>query len=268
MCFFFPRLPPGLSLDDLDKLDSLKQEFSLHLSSALEHPYFPVCLCLEQGAYINGLFMAGARWDDDNMCIEDSFPKARLCTGSESNIFWSDSLLAQPKRLKFHTLRLLRWIMVKMYEIVWMMRWYAMKKELPPCLAFPAFRCSGMKCPQSGWSLPWTYRLVADLLERRTRDDVNLCQNCQHTRTIQSIQRWFTVCYCFDDFVRLSCSTTPWTSCADFWPFFIVLSPLPHRAPRWRSLMTHTTTTSSTMLLSNRRNMEPTTSKFWTSRSK
>jgi hypothetical protein len=28
-----------------------------------------------KGAYINGLFMAGARWDDDNMCIEDSFPK-------------------------------------------------------------------------------------------------------------------------------------------------------------------------------------------------
>ena len=32
------------------------------------------CL-LVKGAYINGLFMAGARWDDDNMCIEDSFPK-------------------------------------------------------------------------------------------------------------------------------------------------------------------------------------------------
>ena len=29
-----------------------------------------------QGAYINGLFMSGARWDDDNMCVEDSFPKA------------------------------------------------------------------------------------------------------------------------------------------------------------------------------------------------
>eukprot|EP00931_Biecheleriopsis_adriatica_P052316 TRINITY_DN3041_c0_g1_i3.p1 TRINITY_DN3041_c0_g1~~TRINITY_DN3041_c0_g1_i3.p1 ORF type:complete len:5045 (+),score=1273.98 TRINITY_DN3041_c0_g1_i3:2025-15137(+) len=28
-----------------------------------------------KGAYINGLFMAGARWDDDNMCVEDSFPK-------------------------------------------------------------------------------------------------------------------------------------------------------------------------------------------------
>lgn len=74
------------SLDDLDKLDSLKKEFSLHLSSTFEHPYNPVCLCLEQGAYINGLFMAGARWDDDNMCIEDSFPKARLCTGTESNM--------------------------------------------------------------------------------------------------------------------------------------------------------------------------------------
>ena len=35
-----------------------------------------------------------------------------------------------------------------------------------------------------------------------------------------------------------------------FHPFF------PMGAPRWRSLMTHTTTTSSTMLLSNRRNME------------
>eukprot|EP00913_Durusdinium_trenchii_P022198 g20858.t1 len=28
-----------------------------------------------KGAYINGMFMSGARWDDDNMCIEDSFPK-------------------------------------------------------------------------------------------------------------------------------------------------------------------------------------------------
>jgi len=27
------------------------------------------------GAYINGLFMDGARWDDDNMYVEDSFPK-------------------------------------------------------------------------------------------------------------------------------------------------------------------------------------------------
>jgi len=32
-----------------------------------EHP--------EVGAYINGLFMDGARWDDDNMCVADSFPK-------------------------------------------------------------------------------------------------------------------------------------------------------------------------------------------------
>lgn len=29
----------------------------------------------EKGAYINGLFMDGARWDDDNGYIEDSFPK-------------------------------------------------------------------------------------------------------------------------------------------------------------------------------------------------
>jgi len=29
----------------------------------------------ELGSYINGLFMDGARWDDDNMCVEDSFPK-------------------------------------------------------------------------------------------------------------------------------------------------------------------------------------------------
>jgi dynein heavy chain len=29
----------------------------------------------EKGAYINGLFMAGARWDDDNMVVEDSYPK-------------------------------------------------------------------------------------------------------------------------------------------------------------------------------------------------
>jgi len=28
-----------------------------------------------KGAYINGLFMAGARWDDDEMCVEDSYPK-------------------------------------------------------------------------------------------------------------------------------------------------------------------------------------------------
>jgi dynein heavy chain len=32
-----------------------------------EHP--------EKGAYCNGLYMAGARWDDDNMVVEDSFPK-------------------------------------------------------------------------------------------------------------------------------------------------------------------------------------------------
>jgi dynein heavy chain len=37
-----------------------------------EHP--------DKGAYINGLFMDGARWDDDNMCVEDSFPK----------VLWSD----------------------------------------------------------------------------------------------------------------------------------------------------------------------------------
>jgi dynein heavy chain len=29
----------------------------------------------EKGAYINGLFMAGGRWDDDTMVIADSFPK-------------------------------------------------------------------------------------------------------------------------------------------------------------------------------------------------
>jgi dynein heavy chain len=29
----------------------------------------------EVGAYINGMFMAGARWCDDNMYVEDSFPK-------------------------------------------------------------------------------------------------------------------------------------------------------------------------------------------------
>jgi len=29
----------------------------------------------DRGTYINGMFMAGARWDDDNMCVEDSFPK-------------------------------------------------------------------------------------------------------------------------------------------------------------------------------------------------
>jgi dynein heavy chain len=31
------------------------------------------------GAYINGLFMNGARWDDENMCVEDSFPKVLWC---------------------------------------------------------------------------------------------------------------------------------------------------------------------------------------------
>jgi len=35
--------------------------------AADEHP--------EKGAYISGLFMEGARWDDENMYIEDSFPK-------------------------------------------------------------------------------------------------------------------------------------------------------------------------------------------------
>jgi len=29
----------------------------------------------DRGAYSNGLFMDGARWDDDNMCVADSFPK-------------------------------------------------------------------------------------------------------------------------------------------------------------------------------------------------
>jgi len=28
-----------------------------------------------KGAYIHGLYMQGARWDDDNMCVADSFPK-------------------------------------------------------------------------------------------------------------------------------------------------------------------------------------------------
>eukprot|EP00747_Dinoflagellata_sp_TGD_P142224 gnl/TRDRNA2_/TRDRNA2_176217_c4_seq1.p1 gnl/TRDRNA2_/TRDRNA2_176217_c4~~gnl/TRDRNA2_/TRDRNA2_176217_c4_seq1.p1 ORF type:complete len:1013 (+),score=257.37 gnl/TRDRNA2_/TRDRNA2_176217_c4_seq1:215-3040(+) len=28
-----------------------------------------------KGSYIDGLFMDGARWDDDNMCVADSFPK-------------------------------------------------------------------------------------------------------------------------------------------------------------------------------------------------
>jgi len=33
----------------------------------------------DKGAYINGLFMDGARWDDDSMFIEDSFPKVLWC---------------------------------------------------------------------------------------------------------------------------------------------------------------------------------------------
>jgi len=33
----------------------------------------------EKGAYFNGLFMDGARWDDRSMCIEDSFPKVLWC---------------------------------------------------------------------------------------------------------------------------------------------------------------------------------------------
>jgi dynein heavy chain len=40
------------------------------------------------GAYSNGLVMNGARWDDDNMVIEDSFPK----------VLWSDmsTILLKP----------------------------------------------------------------------------------------------------------------------------------------------------------------------------
>jgi len=34
----------------------------------------------EKGAYANGLFMDGARWDDEKMCLQDSFPK----------VLWSD----------------------------------------------------------------------------------------------------------------------------------------------------------------------------------
>lgn len=32
------------------------------------------------GAYFNGLFMDGARWDDDDMCVADSFPKVLWST--------------------------------------------------------------------------------------------------------------------------------------------------------------------------------------------
>jgi len=32
------------------------------------------------GAYMNGLFMDGARWDDDNGCVEDSHPKVLWST--------------------------------------------------------------------------------------------------------------------------------------------------------------------------------------------
>jgi dynein heavy chain len=34
----------------------------------------------DRGAYMDGLFMDGARWDDSQMCVEDSFPK----------VLWSD----------------------------------------------------------------------------------------------------------------------------------------------------------------------------------
>jgi dynein heavy chain len=34
----------------------------------------------EKGAYFNGLFMDGARWDDENMCVEDSHPKVLWST--------------------------------------------------------------------------------------------------------------------------------------------------------------------------------------------
>jgi len=34
----------------------------------------------ERGAYSNGLFMDGARWDDENMCVADSFPKVLWST--------------------------------------------------------------------------------------------------------------------------------------------------------------------------------------------
>jgi len=29
----------------------------------------------QKGAYINGMFMSGARWDDEQMCVQDSLPK-------------------------------------------------------------------------------------------------------------------------------------------------------------------------------------------------
>mmetsp|Transcript_23863 Transcript_23863/g.43710 ORF Transcript_23863/g.43710 Transcript_23863/m.43710 type:complete len:2143 (+) Transcript_23863:3-6431(+) len=38
---------------------------------AADHP--------DKGAYVNGFFMDGARWDDDKMYIEDSFPKVLWC---------------------------------------------------------------------------------------------------------------------------------------------------------------------------------------------
>ncbi len=55
-------------------IDKLMWNFEL-LKEANSNPDPPA-----KGAYINGLFMEGARWDDDHMWLADSFPKVLWST--------------------------------------------------------------------------------------------------------------------------------------------------------------------------------------------
>ena len=58
-------------------IDKLMWNFEV-LKEAITNPDPP-----EKGAYIYGNFMEGARWDDDNGYLADSFPKVRFfsCLG-------------------------------------------------------------------------------------------------------------------------------------------------------------------------------------------